>query len=129
LPDDPPWATPLAWATRRGHTEIVRILTEYEQTGALPSHHLEEYEAVALDFVEAYKSGDASAMRRIWDHFQVKRIPSQEEFREQVQKRLGAQAHSENANDEISLADAQFLVARLLGFENWEQLAKHTLEN
>lgn len=26
LPDDPPWATPLAWATRRGHDEVVRIL-------------------------------------------------------------------------------------------------------
>jgi hypothetical protein len=22
LPDDPPWATPLAWATRRGHDKI-----------------------------------------------------------------------------------------------------------
>jgi ankyrin repeat protein len=27
LPDDPPWATPPAWATRRGHDEIVRLLT------------------------------------------------------------------------------------------------------
>jgi len=26
LPDDPPWATPLAWATRRGHTEITELL-------------------------------------------------------------------------------------------------------
>jgi hypothetical protein len=26
LPDDPPWATPLAWATRRGHREVVEIL-------------------------------------------------------------------------------------------------------
>ena len=25
-PDDPPWATPLAWATRRGHEEVVRLL-------------------------------------------------------------------------------------------------------
>ena len=28
LPDDPPWATPLAWATRRGHADIVRLLSE-----------------------------------------------------------------------------------------------------
>jgi ankyrin repeat protein len=27
LPDDPPWATPLAWAIRRGHTEIARLLS------------------------------------------------------------------------------------------------------
>ena len=26
LPDDDPWATPLAWATRRGHDGIVAIL-------------------------------------------------------------------------------------------------------
>jgi ankyrin repeat protein len=26
LPDDPPWATPLAWATRRGHASIVEML-------------------------------------------------------------------------------------------------------
>jgi ankyrin repeat protein len=28
LPDDPPWAKPLAWAQRRGHDEIVRLLTD-----------------------------------------------------------------------------------------------------
>jgi ankyrin repeat protein len=26
LPDDPAWATPLAWAKGRGHEEIVRLL-------------------------------------------------------------------------------------------------------
>jgi len=26
LPDDEPWATPLAWATRRGHRRIAEIL-------------------------------------------------------------------------------------------------------
>jgi ankyrin repeat protein len=26
LPDDPAWATPLAWATRRGHLRIVELL-------------------------------------------------------------------------------------------------------
>ena len=29
LPDDPPWATPLAWATRRGHAEIADSLTRH----------------------------------------------------------------------------------------------------
>ena len=36
LPDDPAWATPLAWATRRGHAEIVRLLTGYEPSGTVP---------------------------------------------------------------------------------------------
>ena len=28
LPDDPAWATPLAWAKRRGHEEIARLLQQ-----------------------------------------------------------------------------------------------------
>ena len=32
LPDDPPWATPLAWATRRGHGEIAEVLTRHGAT-------------------------------------------------------------------------------------------------
>jgi hypothetical protein len=28
LPDDPSWATPLAWAQRRNHEDIVRLLAE-----------------------------------------------------------------------------------------------------
>jgi ankyrin repeat protein len=27
LPDDPDWATPLAWAIRRGHEKIARLLS------------------------------------------------------------------------------------------------------
>lgn len=42
LPDDPPWATPMAWAIRRGHGETLALLKEYEKTGALPAHTLEE---------------------------------------------------------------------------------------
>jgi hypothetical protein len=29
LPDDEPWATPLAWAERRGHTEVAEILRKH----------------------------------------------------------------------------------------------------
>ena len=29
LPDDPPWATPLAWATRRGHDQVVELLKQH----------------------------------------------------------------------------------------------------
>jgi ankyrin repeat protein len=29
LPDDPPWATPLAWATRRNHPEIAELLKRH----------------------------------------------------------------------------------------------------
>jgi len=137
LPDDLPdlaWATPLAWATRRGHQAIVRLLTEYEQTGALPAHSLEEYEAVARALVEAYQSGDDAAMRRVIEHFQLRRPltwdqPPREvqvaRLRRGVQERLGRRSGADDESATLDLADAQFLVARSLGFERWEELAKH----
>jgi len=30
LPEDPPWATPLAWATRRGHLEVLELLSRID---------------------------------------------------------------------------------------------------
>ena len=32
LPGDPPWATPLAWATRRGQTDLVELLRQHGAT-------------------------------------------------------------------------------------------------
>ena len=32
LPDDPPWATPLAWATRNGRADIVELLKQHGAT-------------------------------------------------------------------------------------------------
>jgi hypothetical protein len=32
LPDDPPWATPLAWARRRGHGEVAGLLERHGAT-------------------------------------------------------------------------------------------------
>jgi hypothetical protein len=32
LPDDEPWATPLAWAEKRGHPEIAEILRRHGAT-------------------------------------------------------------------------------------------------
>jgi len=137
LPDDLPdlaWATPLAWATRRGHQAIVRLLTEYEQTGALPAHSLEEYEAVARALVEAYQSGDDAAMRRVIEHFQLRRPltwdqPSREiqvtRLRRGVQERLGRRSGAEGESATLDLSDAQFLVARANGFESWAQLAEY----
>jgi hypothetical protein len=140
LPDDLPdlaWATPLAWATRRGHQAIAQLLTAYERTGALPAHSLEEYEAVARALVEAYQSGDDAAMRRVIEHFQLQRPltwdqPSREvqvaRLRRGVQERLGRRSGAEDESATLDLADAQFLVARSLGFESWDQLAKQIEE-
>src|SRR5262249_33438819 len=75
LPDsaDLAWATPLEWARRRGHDGVVRILTEFEKTGSLPSRNLEQYEHLARSLVEAFRSGDDAAMNVVMDHFHLRR--------------------------------------------------------
>src|SRR5262249_11030790 len=126
LPDDPPWATPLAWATRRGHDRVVALLKQYEKdrtpAGALS---LEQCESLARDFVEAYSSGDSAAIGRIKDHFELDRTPNRDGLREFVRRRLGLPSDAESKSYELSLSDAQLLVAHAHGFETWSQLQKH----
>ncbi len=126
LPDDPPWATPLAWATRREHHQIVELLKQYDETGALPGRSLEHYETLARDFVQAYNAGDPTALQRINDYYQPDRTPILDQFRTGVRERLGKPPDSEKGNDELSLANAQLLVARSHGFGSWEELVKRT---
>ena len=136
LPDDTPhltWATPLQWALRRGHDEIVRLLTEFEKTGSLPARSLEQYETLARSLVEAFGSGDDAAMQRVMDHFHLRRSltwdqPSNDErlarLRRGVRERLSVPTNSGSKSDVLTLADAQLLVARSLGFKDWDQLVK-----
>jgi hypothetical protein len=136
LPDDPPWATPLAWATRRGHDAIVQLLTDYERSGALPGESVQRFEILTRDLVEAYRSGADDAVQRVMDHFHIERMltwdrPSQAErvarLRRAVRHKLG-QPDAEHASDTLALADAELLIARSEGFENWPELVKHTEE-
>ena len=101
------------------------MLTNYAHTGKLPQHKLEEYEAVASDFVAAYETGDTEALRRIIEHFQIQRLPSLEEFRKGVRERLVARQKAEPSKEELTLSDAQFLVAGMHGCESWEQITQH----
>jgi ankyrin repeat protein len=134
LPDDLPrlaWATPLQWALRRGHDEIVRLLTEFEKTGSLPARSREQYEALAQSLVEAFRSGDDAAMQRVMDHFHLRRPltwdqPSNDvrvgRLRRAVRERLGVPTDSGTEGDALPLGDARLLVARSLGFQDWDQL-------
>lgn len=77
--------------------------------------HLDPYNNLAEDLVKAYHSGDPEAMQRIMNLYQVERRPTWEELRASVQRRLG---------HKFALADAQSLIAREYGFENWPKLAE-----
>jgi hypothetical protein len=111
----------------------VRILTELEKTGSLPARSLEQCETLARSLVEAFGSGDDAAMQRVMDHFHLRRPltwdqPSKDvriaRLRWGVRERLGVQSDSGKESDVLPLADAQLLVARSLGFKDWDQLVK-----
>jgi RNA polymerase sigma factor (sigma-70 family) len=128
LPDTPQWAAPVAWAKRRGHTEIVDLLTEYEQSGTLPEQSLEKYEALANNLVEAYAMGEDAALQPVIEHFHLKRMMTwehisqsqrAERLRKFVRERLGKEE-----SDRLALDEAQFLIARSLGYRSWPQLAE-----
>ena len=124
LPDDPPWATPMAWAIRRGHDEIVRLLERFEADGSLPpARGLAHFESLANDFVEGYGSeNDSDALQRIAAHFQLRRLSNADQLRSQMRARLGFGPTDDDRQRTLSLADAQSLVARGHGFESWSQL-------
>src|SRR5712692_3129021 len=86
---------------------------------------LERYKTLAKDLLKAYRSGDAAAMRRIKDHYQLERPLTWEELRATTERRLGKLSGSEIRSVKFALADAQLLIARSYAFESWAKFAKH----
>jgi hypothetical protein len=127
----PPWARPIAWAERRGHTEIVELLKEFARTAALPSRTLADYEELANHLVRAY-GGDAASLDRIVEYFKVERplrwdrppLDVQvDRLRHAVRRRLDTET-DEGVADTLSLEDAQMLIARDAGFVSWAELER-----
>ncbi|MFN2566404.1 MAG: hypothetical protein ABR499_15520 [Gemmatimonadaceae bacterium] len=82
---------------------------------------MRRYEKVAEALVTAYRTGEASAMRTVWDYFGHMR--AWDGMRRYVRLDLGKPEEPRNpAEDDITLAEAQFLVARAQGFESWQAL-------
>lgn len=83
---------------------------------------LRRYERVAEALVTAYRTGEAGAMRIVWDYFGHMR--AWEGMRRYVHLDLGKGGEPRSPeDDEITLAEAQFLVARGQEFEGWDALA------
>jgi hypothetical protein len=51
----------------------VELLTDYERTATLPTRMIEEYETLARDLVEAYRSGEERAFQRVIRYFRAER--------------------------------------------------------
>jgi hypothetical protein len=127
LPDAPPSPilrdVQLALAREHGFsgwTELKRRLAAHAQdTGRA----LERFEEKAEALLEAYRTGTPAAMERHWSLTWHRR--SHQGMRTYVQLDLGRQAGAPNQDDDITLDDARYLVAREHGFESWGDVVRH----
>src|SRR5262252_9404341 len=110
-------ATPLAWATRRGREEIVRLLTEFVKAGLLPRRTPQDYQALASALYEAYTTGSEASMQRVMEHFQVRRTLSWDNLAPDVRVQRLRRAIRERLPgvDELTFDDSRLLVARSSG--------------
>ena len=84
---------------------------------------LEQFEEMAKALLEAYRTGTPAAMKRHWAITWHRR--NHQAMTTYVQLDLGRQAGTANQNDDITLDDARFLVAREHGFERWDALVTY----
>lgn len=80
-----------------------------------------QFERLAKDFVTAYQ-GDVDALQR-WNDLYGRSLTC-EELRRHVRRRLSTLRGAASHAVDFTLADAQFLIARECGFENWARLVE-----
>jgi Leucine-rich repeat (LRR) protein len=102
-----------SWPKLKLHVESVPSPTQMR-----PS--LAHYETIAADLLEAFRTGNPRAMQTVWTHSGHRRTWPL--MREYVLLDLGKGQNSESPATDISLDDAQRLVARSHGFEGWPAL-------
>jgi ankyrin repeat protein len=103
-----------------------------------PHPSIEQYKKLAKDLVKACKSGNPAAIRAwaagwieklIALHWKQDTPPDRAEIDrriEQVEQFARAKlVGTDPSHPKCSLADAQFVIARALGFESWPKFAKH----
>lgn len=109
------------YANQRGLYEAAELLDSKVTTSEIPTPDdpsgpgLEQYENLANDLLDAYRTGNSRAMRRLADH--TGHTITWDRLRTNVQLALG--------KAELSLSDAQLFFARVQGFESWQMLAEH----
>jgi hypothetical protein len=102
-----------------GWAELKRRLTaDVEGTAKA----LGQFEEMAEALLEAYRTGTPAAMERHWALTWHRR--DHQAMRTYVQLDLGRRAGDGDQDDDITLDDARYLVAREHGFERWDALVK-----
>jgi hypothetical protein len=102
-----------------GWTELKRALNADANETAKA---LSQFETMAEALLEAYRTGTPAAMERHWALTWHRR--NHQGMRTYVQLDLGRQAGADNQNDDITLDDARYLVAREHGFDRWDALVQ-----
>lgn len=102
-----------SWPKLKRHVESLPSPTQLRL-------NLAHYETIAADLLEAFRTGSPRAMESVWTHAGHRR--TWPVMREYVLLDLGKGQNSANPATDISLADAQLLVARGHGFEGWPAL-------
>src|SRR6266851_4536332 len=108
-------------AERRGMLAVAKRLRQGE-SGSAPT--LDEYEEKANALLEAYRTGTPEAMERHWRLTWHRR--NWNAMRTYTLLDLGRPASGSDADADISLGDARYLVAREHGFKSWQDLSDFT---
>jgi hypothetical protein len=117
--------TPLDLADLEGAAAVAALLEQHggkrTAEAAKPSSHpgLKEFERIAADIEQAYRSDDAAALQRIQQFFN--RRVTFHDVRTGVRSRL---QKDRDFTGDISLAEARDVVAGLRGFASWNALAE-----
>src|SRR5690349_1791389 len=87
---------------------------------------LEQHHQIAVDMVAAYNSADPEAATRLNDLFHS--TISVEQIRNFIRDKLCYLPDTQRRIDNFTLDDAQLVVARLYGFDDWDELVRSSNE-
>ncbi len=83
---------------------------------------LQQHQRIAEDLVAAYNSADAEVITRLNDLFHSSLNIQQ--IRDFIRDKLFSLPNAAQRTDNFTLPDAQLVVARLYGFQNWSELVQ-----
>ncbi|HKR10427.1 MAG TPA: hypothetical protein VJT15_00100 [Pyrinomonadaceae bacterium] len=87
---------------------------------------LDQHRRIAEDMLAAYNTGDVEAAKRLNDVFHS--ALDIQQIRDFIRDKLFNLPDTQRRIDNFTLADAQHVVARLYGFDDWDELARSSSE-
>ena len=107
-------------------TENIGLHKEETQTSSLSQQALQQHEQIVADLVGAYNAADPDGVTRLNGLFHS--ALNIEKIREFIRDKLCNLSDTQRRIDNFTLGDAQLLVARLYGFDNWNELLRSANE-